>query len=117
MKKNLTFFIIVIFLLFLFPFKSAASENNYEKIPLSDYRVNISMKGRVRWDETGIVSGGPIGELSFWGKKLALNDSMIKDGFIDTRDYGKIMVVPQGSGLSLKLTPSQKKKLMELKEK
>lgn len=117
MKKKLTVFISIICLISMSSVKLTAAEEKYEKISPSDYGINMLMKGRVDWDNNGIVNGGPIAELSFWGKKVVLNNSMIKNSFIDTKDYGKIMVVSEGMHLAMKLTPSQKKKILELKKK
>jgi hypothetical protein len=88
--------------------------------PVDPSELSFSMKTKeLWWEQGGKKASGTIAEFSFEGQKLALNTEKIdNDGFIDTRDYGKIKI--QGAnimgGFSVFLTPSQKEKFLQLKE-
>ena len=92
-------------------------EEKYEPVSISEFKVSMELSGGVGWDEDGKANGGPIHSLSFWGQKLELSSDMIKDGFIHTKDYGKIKIMPNSDfTMRMELTPTQKKKLLELKK-
>lgn len=87
----------------------------YEPVSSSEFNVDMQLKGRVEWDASGVANGGPIVGLSFWGHDIELTDNMIKDGFISTRNYGKLQIkAGEGFGMQLFLTPTQQRKLKEL---
>ncbi len=91
-------------------------DEKYEPVSASEFNVSMRLSGDVRWDKDGKANGGPIESLSFWGHKLELANNMIKDGFIHTKDYGKIKIIPNYNfTMRIELTPTQKKKLLELK--
>jgi hypothetical protein len=91
-------------------------EEKYEAVVTADYEPNMELSGRIQWDENGLVNGGPVDSFSFWGQKLELTSNMITDGFLSTKDYGKIMMKANANGsMHIELTPSQQKKIMQLK--
>lgn len=92
-------------------------EEKYEAIATADYDPNMELSGSIRWDANGLVNGGPVDSFSFWGQKIELTSNMITDGFLSTKDYGKIMVKanPNGS-MHIELTPSQQKNIKQLKK-
>ena len=95
-------------------------DEKYEKVSTSEFKISMELPaGAVIKMTNGKTNGGPIKELSFWGHKLALADNgIIKDGFISTKNYGKFELVSNASDGSFRidLTPSQQKKLLELKK-
>lgn len=90
----------------------------YEKVSKSDFKITISIpKGAAFQIKDGVMNGGPIKELSFWGHKIELaNNGMVKDGFLHTKDFGKFQFVSNAidGSFHVDLTPSQQKKLLEL---
>jgi hypothetical protein len=92
-------------------------EEKYEAVATADYEPNMELSGRIEWDQSGLVTGGPVDSFSFWGQKIELTSNMITDGVLSTRDYGKIMIKvnPNGS-MHIELTPSQQEKIKQLKK-
>ncbi len=97
------------------PEQGLKAPEKYEPVSPSDFHVEMQLKGDVEWDANGVANGGPVVKLSFWGHDIELTDDMIKDGFISTRNYGKIQIKPGANfSMQLFLTPTQQKKLKEL---
>ena len=94
-----------------------SGEEKYEAVAIADYEPNMELSGRIQWDANGLISGGPVNSFSFWGQKIELASDMITGGFLSTKDYGKIMLKanPDGS-MHLELTPSQQKRIKQLKK-
>jgi hypothetical protein len=91
-----------------------AAAENYEPVESSEYRISMDLSGRVSWDANGLANGGPVVSLSFGGHQVALQDNMIRDGLLPTREYGKIMLKSSLDGFQLFLTPTQQKKIKAL---
>jgi predicted small lipoprotein YifL len=93
------------------------AEEKYEAISIADYEPNMELSGRIQWDANGLVNGGPVDSFSFWGQKIELTSNMITDGFLSTKDYGKIMIKANSNGsMRIELTPNQQKKIKQLKK-
>ena len=99
------------------PKKESTAEEKYEAVAIADYQPNMELSGRLRWDKDGLANGGPVKSFSFWGQKLELTTNMIVNGFVSTKDFGKILImaIPTFS-MRIELTPSQQKKLKQLKK-
>lgn len=97
--------------------KGATADEKYEAVTTADYQPNMELSGRVEWDKDGLAKGGPVDSFSFWGQKIELTTNMIVNGFVSTRDYGKILIKANpGFSMHIELTPSQQKKLKLLKK-
>jgi len=96
----------------------AVSKNNiydYEPISSREFDIALEMSGGLE-SVDGKANGGPIKKLSFWGQKIELKDHMIKDGFINTKEYGMIkMSFNYDFTMQIELTSKQKKNLLRLK--
>jgi len=69
--------------------------------------ISVSSKGKI----AGTVSG-----LKCEGRDIPLETTEIRDGFVLTKQYGKLKLEHQlGSGLGLAVTSKQKGQLMQLK--
>jgi len=94
-----------------------SGEEKYEPVSASEFNVSMKLSGRVSWDKDGLANGGPIDSLSFWGHELVLTSNMIKDGFIHTKDYGKILIrCNPDFSFRMELTQTQQKRLRELRK-
>ena len=92
------------------------SEEQYEAITTTDFEPNMQLSGEIRWDRDGLVNGGPVDSFSFWGHDIALTSNMITEGFLSTKDYGKILIKANSNGsMHIELTPSQQTKIKQLK--
>ena len=91
-----------------------AAAEKYEPIESSEYKISMDLSGRVSWDADGLANGGPVVSLSFGGHQVALQDNMIRDGLLATKEYGKIMLKSSLNGFQLLLTPTQQKKIKAL---
>lgn len=93
------------------------TQEQYEPITTADFQPNMQLSGEIRWDANGLVSGGPVDSFSFWGQDIELTSNMITDGFLSTKDYGKILIKANGNGsMHIELTPSQQIKIKQLKK-
>lgn len=88
----------------------------YQPVTASDYKIALQLTGSTRWDDKGLISGGPISSLSFGGHAVELTDNMIRDGFISTKKYGKLLLrnPSYNFGMTLYLTQGQQGQLKEL---
>jgi len=92
-------------------------DEKYENVSKSDFEITISIpKGASFQIKDGVMNGGPVKELSVWGNKIELvNNGIIKDGFLHTKEFGKFKMVSNIDGsFRVDLTQSQQKKLLEL---
>ena len=93
-----------------------AVSEQYEAITTADYEPNMQLSGEIRWDANGLVNGGPVDSFSFWGHDITLTSNIITDGFLSTRDYGKILIKANFNGsMQIELMPSQQTKIKQLK--
>jgi hypothetical protein len=98
--------------------KQQTGEEKYEAVAIDDYEPNMELSGRIQWDKNGLANGGPVTSFSFWGHESELTNNMITNGFLSTKDYGKIMIKANPDfSMHIELTPSQQKKLKQLKKK
>ena len=118
--KNLVLGIIIVTLISP-TFYAGAQSEDYEAVDPSELRFGIvGFSGVTEIGEGGvrIMKEGTFEKLLFEGKEMGVVTTEIKDGFIETNDYGNIKISVAGfGGFTLYLTPSQKTKLLQLKEK
>jgi len=115
--KNILIAILISGLYFLSTYAQQQTNERYEPVSISKFKIVLELSGPVRWDENNKAQGGPIESLSFFGQKLELTNNMIRNGFIHTKDYGNIKVVPNPNfSFHIELTPSQQKKTLKLKK-
>jgi hypothetical protein len=78
----------------------------------------MGFSGGTEVGEGGVrILGGKFDKLLCEGKEIAVVTNKVDGGFINTKEYGKIKVTSGGfGGATVHLTPSQKKKVLELKK-
>lgn len=97
--------------------KQQIEEEKYEAVTTADYEPDMKLSGRIEWDKNGLANGGPVDSFSFWGQNIELTSNMITNGFLSTKDYGKIMIKTNPDfSMHIELMPSQQKKLKQLKK-
>jgi hypothetical protein len=106
------------------PAAPAAAEGAYELVDTATLQFRIrgqSYDGSTRDDDGVKPSGGKVGDLSCEGQKIELTSDKFEDGFIATKQYGKIKVrftpTMLGEVLNVFVTPAQKQMLLRLKGK
>jgi hypothetical protein len=100
---------------------AAGQSEDYVKVDLSELAFSFRCFGHqvVPAPEGAKPIGGEVEEFTCEGRTLELASKHFEDGFIVTKEYGKIKVrfsfSPQGESFSLWLTPTQRKALLSLK--
>ncbi|MCY3023193.1 MAG: hypothetical protein NTW87_29805 [Planctomycetota bacterium] len=103
--------------------KPAGAEGNYEMI--EPQALKFRMQGQADYgndrDDDGIKpNAGKVGTFTCEGTKLELANEQFVDGFIVTKDYGKVKIrfttTMIGTVLSVYLTPEQKARLLMLRK-
>lgn len=96
-------------------------EEHYMPVSAGEIGASMDLQGSVRWDSEGRPRfGGPgsIESFSCWGHPIDLTSDQFEDGFICTKEYGKIKIrCNPDFTFRMEITPSQKAALMELKGK
>ena len=102
---------------------AAQSQQEEQYVPVSAREIGVAMvlKGTVLWgrDEKPSFDGpGSIKSFSCWGHEIELVSDQFEDGFICTKQYGKIKIKPNPDfTFRMEMKPSQKAALMKLKDK
>jgi len=103
--------------------KPAAAEGNYELVDSQVLKFRLQGQGNYgdTRDDDGIKpNGGKVGTFTCEGTKLELANEAFEDGFIVTKDYGKIKIrfttTMLGIVLNVFITPEQKGKLARLRK-
>lgn len=97
----------------------AYGAEEYTAIDPSELNFGLmGFSGGTEVGEGGVrILGGKFDKFLCEGKEIAVVTNKVDGGFINTKDYGKIKVTSGTfGGLTVYLTPSQKKKLLELKK-
>jgi hypothetical protein len=106
------------------PAAPAAADGNYELVDSVTLQFRIrgqQYEGSTRDDDGIKPNGGRVGDFSCEGQKIELTSDKFEDGFIATKQYGKIKVrftpTMLGEVLNVFVTPAQKQMLLRLKGK
>lgn len=105
------------------PAAAAAAGGEYELV--DSQALKFRLQGQADYgtdrDDDGIKPvGGKVGTFSCEGQKLELTSEKFEDGFILTKDYGKIKIrfttTMLGTVLNVFVTPAQKGRLAALRK-
>lgn len=96
----------------------------YKFVPPSELEFTIedfNYEAMVGKGGTAVPIGGNIGKLLCNGKEIELANTEFEDGFIVTKDFGRIQVLFSSSltrtGMEIRLTDKQKKDLVDFATK
>ena len=102
---------------------AAPEADNYQPLGYSDVRCGItdfSFDGELEGSRMIKPTSGKVGRFICEDQKIELASPNFEDGFILTRDYGKVKVrfgmSLSGTTFTIWMTPEQKKALMKLRQ-
>ena len=99
------------------PRAAALDEGEYLEVDPAVYPALMELKGAVRWDADGTPrfdGEGRIQRFSVRGNDLMLTSTVFENGFVCTKDYGRIRVIGSYNGFAIRLTQKQAKALAKL---
>ena len=116
-------FTLVMTLLLSLAFCGPAQSEEYEAVSPSELSFGLAgfrseakaEKGEAETEEGGVrILNGTFEKFICEDTEIEVVEKKIKDGIIETRDYGKIRIsIDSSGGLMVHVLPSQKKKLIE----